>query len=134
MKINKQFERIVSELSSNHELVSREVSKNIHGQAYGEQCRFKCSVKRGKHDFPLIILVDRYYRGELISWSVGEFNSLYPCSDFNSNDYTRLIKEVTGFDDKTCSLMAGSVRDAMEKMTRQLEDELGSMVEAETAA
>lgn len=134
MKINKRFERIVSGLSSKYELVIREASRNIHEQEYGEQCRFKCSVKQGKYDFPLIILVDRYYRDEQISWSVGEFNSLYPCSDFNSNDYTRLIREVTGFDDKTCSLMVSSVRDAMEKMTRQLEDELESMVEAAKAA
>ena len=130
MNKNRIFEEVVEVLSKKYELVSREVKMDVYRQPSGEECRIKCSVLVKGYEFPLGIVVYRSFRSDMVSYVVGEYGSMYPFTDFDYNDYTRLIRDVTGLTDEECAFMVPRVKEKMEDISEQLEEYLDEFVES----
>ena len=130
MKKNRIFEEVVEVMLKKYELVSREECKDINGNSYAEQCRFKHSVFVEGYNFPLVISVTHSYRSGMVSHFVGEYYSSYPVSDFNDKDYACLIRDVTGLTEEECMFMVPIVKDPMENFSERLEDYMDELIES----
>lgn len=130
MKKNQVFEELVEVLSKKYEFISREECKDVNGQPRGEQCRLKCNVLVDGYNFPLVVVVDHYYRSGMVLSFVGEYNCGYPMADFDDNDYVRIIHEVTGLPEKICCSMLPLVKEKMEDVSERLEEYLAEFIEA----
>ena len=129
----KTVNELVEMLSKNFKGGTRNEHIGFDGKPYAEEYKFIHHVEVCGYEFPIAISTKRFYRDGMTYYSVEDYYSGYPFSDFNREDYADFISFVTKKSLPASKRMVSVVKkeiEAAEKYLFDLYKSFGHVLEA----
>lgn len=118
----KTVNELVEMLSKNFNGGTRHEHIGSDGKPYAEEYKFIYHVAVCGYEFPIAISIKRFYRTGQVFFSVEDYYSGYPFSDFNREDYADFISFVTKKSLPASKRMVSAVKKEIEAAEKYLID------------